>query len=344
MNLQDRKFVIDTADGEIKFPPVFGKERGIKELKRSREEIKQRLFEVLGGQPVSTPLKPVIDHVELHDGYEMLHLSYASLDGDRVTAYLLKPANIKDGTIYPGILAMHQTYPDGKAEVVGISGNPDYSYGKELVTKGYIVLCPDVFTAGERIPDGYGSYDTGFFYKKYPAWSAMGKMMYDHMQGVDYLASLPYVDSERIGAIGHSLGGHNAFFLGAFDERIKAVVSSCGLCSITGDPNPFRWSRDEWFVYFNNLRNYFKEGWSPFEFHEVLALLAPRAFFNWSTMNDKIFPHWQGVTAIQDRVEEVYELCGAGDRLQFEMGEGVHEFPADVRAKAYEFLCRHLIT
>ena len=36
------------------------------------------------------------------------------------------------------------------------------------------------------------------------------------------------VDPERIGVIGHSLGGHNAMFLGVFDQRLKVIVSSCG--------------------------------------------------------------------------------------------------------------------
>ena len=39
---------------------------------------------------------------------------------------------------------------------------------------------------------------------------------------------LSYVDAERIGVIGHSLGGHNAMFVAAFDTRLKIVVSSAG--------------------------------------------------------------------------------------------------------------------
>ncbi len=34
--------------------------------------------------------------------------------------------------------------------------------------------------------------------------------------------------AKRIGVIGHSLGGHNAIFTATFDERLKAVVTSCG--------------------------------------------------------------------------------------------------------------------
>ena len=54
------------------------------------------------------------------------------------------------------------------------------------------------------------------------------KAIWNNLCAVDLLQSLPQVDGERIGCIGHSLGGHNAMFLGVFDERVKAVVSSCG--------------------------------------------------------------------------------------------------------------------
>ena len=54
------------------------------------------------------------------------------------------------------------------------------------------------------------------------------KGIWNNMRAVDVLSGLPEVDPGRIGAIGHSLGGHNAIFIALFDERIRAVVSSCG--------------------------------------------------------------------------------------------------------------------
>ena len=36
------------------------------------------------------------------------------------------------------------------------------------------------------------------------------------------------MNRDRIGVIGHSLGGHNALFTAVFDERLKAIISSCG--------------------------------------------------------------------------------------------------------------------
>ena len=48
---------------------------------------------------------------------------------------------------------------------------------------------------------------------------------------MDLLQSRPEVDPEKIGVIGHSLGGHNAMFTAVFDERLKVIVSNCGFTS-----------------------------------------------------------------------------------------------------------------
>src|SRR5205823_3920421 len=58
--------------------------------------------------------------------------------------------------------------------------------------------------------------------------SATMKGIVNHRRALDLLQSLPAVDGERLGCIGHSLGGHNSIFVALFDERVKAVASSCG--------------------------------------------------------------------------------------------------------------------
>src|SRR5690606_2873519 len=163
-----------------------------------------------------------------HTNYIQSHLSYRTAFGDEVTAYLLIPGldeNPKDPL--PAILALHPTHASGKDDI-GPDGRENRRYGYELVQEGYVVLVPDTITAGERIYPGNEAFKTAPFYDQHPDYTAVGKMVHDHQQGIDLLSSLSYVDVERIGAIGHSLGAYNAFFLSAVDKRGKAVVSSCG--------------------------------------------------------------------------------------------------------------------
>src|SRR5262249_5721107 len=122
------------------------------------------------------------------------------------------------GTRSPAMLALHQTTKIGKDEPVGIGPMKNLHYGLELAQRGYVVLAPDYPSFGEY------PYD----FKASGHGSGTIKGIFNHMRCVDLLEEREDVDPERIGVIGHSLGGHNALFVAAFDERLKIIVSSCG--------------------------------------------------------------------------------------------------------------------
>ena len=77
-----------------------------------------------------------------------------------------------------------------------------------------MTLAPDYPNFGEYTFDPYDNGNT----------SATMKGIWNHIRAIDLLTSLPDVDPHRIGVIGHSLGGHNALFVAAFDDRIAAAV------------------------------------------------------------------------------------------------------------------------
>ncbi|MCZ8510880.1 dienelactone hydrolase family protein [Paenibacillus filicis] len=310
-----------------------------------RREILTKLCLTLGNFPPSVPASFEVLGEDLIEGrIVQKKICYASNDGDKVPAYLLYAQDAVQGSAtIPSVLALHQTVTQGKDEVVGISGNSDLMYGLELARRGYAVLAPDVLSAGERIFGGKKPYQTAPFEDRYPEWSMIGKMIYDHQQGLDTLSLFDFVDMNRIGVIGHSLGGTNAFFLAAFDNRIKAVVSSCGFGSFAGDPTPERWGlRREWFTYIPKLNEFLSKGEAPFEFNEVAAAIAPRAYFNWSTQNDKFFPHWEAIGKSMLTIKRVYDGLEVPQKFSSLIGEGEHSFPAPIRKMAYQWLDRQL--
>jgi acetyl esterase/lipase len=170
------------------------------------------------------------------------------------------------------------------------------------------------------------------------------KAIWNHMRCVDLLVSIPGVDPERIGTIGHSLGGHNAIFLGVFDDRVKAVVSSCGWTpfhdykegDITG------WTSDR---YFPSLRDRYElnPDLAPFDFYGLVAALAPRAFFSNSPLHDSNFDY-RGVEKAAPIARRVYELHGVPDNLRIAYPNAEHDFPPLVREESFEFLQSHLST
>jgi len=168
------------------------------------------------------------------------------------------------------------------------------------------------------------------------------KGIFNHMRCVDLLQSRAEVDPRRIGVIGHSLGGHNSMFVAVFDPRIKVIVSSCGW-------TPFHdyyggkiagWTSDR---YMPLLKTKYELNPDrvPFDFYEVVAALAPRAFFSNSPLHDDNFAV-VGVRRGIEKARAVYGLLGTPDNLQVRYPDCSHDFPNEVRREAYEFIDRVL--
>ncbi len=311
---------------------------------RKRSSIERRAKALLGQAPaVEGTLDPEILAETFREGYRELEVRFKSGTGDTVNGYLLVPDGVSAAAPAPAILAMHGTIEQGARVTVGIDKvRENRYYGMELALRGYVVLAVDIITAGQRIYPGSGPFVTEQFDRQYPGWSAMGKILSDHRRALDYLCTLSEVDNARIGAVGHSAGGYNAFFLQAFDKRLKAAVTSCGFTPMGTAASPFQFARDRWFVHFPGLRDYLRSGMVPCDMHEVMALCAPRPLFNYSARKDHIFPSWWAVDEGLKQVAKLYEVLGASDAFERVDGEGDHDFPPEVRERAYRWLDRWL--
>ncbi len=308
-----------------------------------------------GPAPDNKPFNAEMLAETQREGYLEKKLQFPSGTGDTINGYLLVPDGTSISSPRPAILGLHGTRKEGCRILIGHV--PDYPriHAKDLAQRGYVVLVVDVITGGERIYPDYGSYDTTEFYKKFPDWSAMGKMVADHQRALDYLCSLDIVDGERLGCIGHSLGGYNSFFLNAFEPRIKAAVVSCGLSPMGGSNTPYQFARNTWFVHLNLIcREYIRAGMIPCDFHEIMALGAPTPMFNYSGMKDATyFPliankeedfaaWWKTVDEALTQIAGVYKTLGVpGNFERVENDEG-HGFPDEIMQKAYKFLDKHL--
>lgn len=300
-----------------------------------RRQILKGIEEAMGPLPDRSNL-PALDvkvkQEEPGDGFRRLKIDFLAEGSDRVPAYLFLPNGLKPAERRPAILALHQTVPQGKKEPAGIQGSPNLFYGLELARRGYVVIVPDY--------PSFGEYAYDFNADRYVSGSMKG--IFNHMRAVDLLIERADVDPQRIGAIGHSLGGHNAMFVGVFDPRIKVIVSSCGW-------TPFHdyyggkiagWTSDR---YMPRLRDVYQldPDRVPFDFYEVVAAFAPRAFFSNSPLGDGNFDY-RGIQKAEPKAREVYRLLGAEDKLKIAYPDAQHDFPPDVRKAAYRFIDRAL--
>jgi putative membrane-bound dehydrogenase-like protein len=300
-----------------------------------RKQILQGMALAMGDLPDRAKLDPPTAEVleEVSEPAFTRQSLKITVDGEHsVPAWLYLPKDRAAETRLPVVLALHQTDDIGKHSVDGQGSYPDQRYGRELAERGYIVLAPDY--------PSFGDYPCDFSDPRFASGSILG--VFNHMRCIDWLVSRDDVDAGRIGVIGHSLGGHNSMFLAAFDERVKAAVSSCGW-----DPFHYyipgklsNWGQDR---YMPRVRSEFGSDPDrmPFDFYEVVAAIAPRAFLSISPLKDSNF-NVVGVRKAVAEAEKVYRLLQAGDYLQLRSPDVGHCFPDPERQAAYAFLDQHL--
>ena len=319
--------------------------------------IKKLLDVFLGDAPkTKAPLAPRITEEISHDGYTLRKLAYQSEPNEFVPSYLLLPKNLRGKA--PVVICPHQTTQEGKREPAGLAGNPQLHTALHLVQRGFVTFTYDAICFGERHDPASGHYGDAIpFYRKHPRWSLLGKMIWDLGRAIDYVQTLDFVDATRIGSVGHSHGGITTLFAMAFDERIKVGASNCGFDTFRLDGNTWRWSHATALLpklgfYVSsphiNMDRYraFPDSeviTTPFDMHELLALIAPRPLLLSTSDEDFVFPNagWSARQSLA-RIEPVYGLFNANEKLGSHFFRGGHSFPADVSMRCYEWLDRWL--
>lgn len=319
------------ADGTV------GAVTAVAEWANRRAEIVRGMEAVMGKLPGAEKrckLEPKDEEAEVDCGkYVRRLVTYASEPNSRVPAYLLIPKDaLKENRKAPAALCLHGTdNVVGHGTVVGLSKRPNRNTAEELANRGYVCLAPSYPLLANYQPD----------VKKLGWESGTLKAVWDNVRGLDYLETLPFVNAKAVGVIGHSLGGHNAVFTAVFDERLKVVVSSCGLDSFL---DYYGGKEEHWLPekgwcqtrYMLKLASYKgKLTDIPFDFHELIGALAPRDVLIIAPKEDSNFKA-DSVDRIAKAAAEVYKLHGKANKLRVEHPDGGHDFPPAMRELAYK--------
>ena len=308
----------------------------------ARREILRREYLALMADEAK-PEKPPLDlrweeSVEVDGIYTRHRITYAVESDERATAFLGIPLDGKESKKFPAIVALHGTTEMGMSQTAGLCGNPTKAHLDHLCRRGFIVIAPEHFVAENRVPKD-GAYDTSAFHRKHPNWTAVGKFNYEHSIAIDVLETIPQVDAGRIGVVGHSLGGHGAYFLAAYDERIQAAAANCGMGSFRQTTTASNWARDKWYVYFQTMREPLREGKLPnIDHHEIIALIAPRPFLDCSALNDGDRLSQRQRVLMLMKVMDIYDLLEAPQNFGFFVHGQGHSIGAESRALIYTWL------
>lgn len=288
----------------------------------ARAQILKAMEEVMGPlppRPKTVPQVEVIVSVELPN--QLIRQKIVIDDG--LTAYRFLPASRVPS---PAAVCLHQTYRPGKAEPAGLSGKPNLFYALELAQRGFVTIAPDY--------PNFGDYEYDPYAHGYVSCTMAG--IVNHMRVVDVLEAMPEVRRGAIATIGHSLGGHNSLFLAAFDDRVRAAVTSCGFNSwakyMGGKIAPWGGIR-----YMPRVVSVFNADIArmPFDFHDVLNAIAPRPIYINAPLRDSNFEY----SGVDDCVAKAEQR----ERIVLRHPDAEHDFPPEIRMEAYEFLSKALV-
>ncbi|WP_018618666.1 alpha/beta hydrolase family protein [Spirosoma luteum] len=265
----------------------------------------------LPAKPRFAPLKPIRHSVRTMDGYTVENVAFESLPGLFVTGNLYRP--IKSTGKAAGILCPH-----------GHAQNQDARFLEQaqqrcatLARMGAVVFIYDML--------GYGDSKQS----DHKISKALTLQALNGIRSLDFLTSLPDVDTTRIGVTGESGGGTQTFLLTALDSRVKVsvpvvMVSSYffGGCTCeSGMPIHKRPTHQT-----SNV--------------DIAALAAPRPMLlisdgkDWTKHTPEVeFPY----------VQNIYGYYGAKDRVKnVHLPNEGHDYGPSKRAAAYRFLAQHL--
>jgi dienelactone hydrolase len=290
------------------------------------DEIRNLVGEFPSGVSLDVKILEKIDC----DSYVREKIEYSTEKNERVRAYVCVPKNI-NGKL-PAVFCHHQhagQFELGKSEVVGLAGDPDQAYAKELAEKGYLTFSPDAIAFEERNWSGK-SGQTEYYElttRLVKGTTLMAKVLHDVSVGLDYLTSRGDVDVSKIGFIGHSYGGRMALWVPAFDKRIKVSVSNCGCI-----PYKLSMGREAGIQMEFCIPGIAKKN----DIDDVIKQFNNCSLLISATTDDK----WSW------SAEELYESVKEklkGD-VALKIYDGKHIFTEEMRKQAYEFIDQRLMT
>ncbi len=302
---------------KAELPPPFQVPGSLPAWKTKRQQVRAQLWQLLGQLP-PRPKTPKVETLSREDrgDYVLEKFQFDNGAGATVPGWLLLPKN-RSGQA-PAILYCHRhggLYNLGKEELFETNHLPNPP-GPALAARGYVVLAIDTYCFGERNgkgPDGPTEKGTEgeWTAAKFNLWVGRclwGMMIRDDLMALDYLASRPEVDTNRMGVTGMSMGATRSWWLMALDDRLKAGVPVCCLTRAQNLIENGLLSAHGIYYFVPNLLKHFDN-------EAIVALIAPRPVLFLDGDQDKNAPV-DGIHAIEAAARPAWRLYGKENNFQ----------------------------
>jgi dienelactone hydrolase len=321
-----------------------------------RETARARFIESLLTPPPPAPFEPVVIGREDRGTYEARRVVFNVSADSRVLAYLLVPKG--DGP-FPAILALHDHgghFSIGKEKVVRPFDEPKERVadamkwssecyggrfiGDELAKRGYVVFATDALFWSDRGRKEGVAYPAqeqlaANMFQLGMSWA--GTIVWDDIQSAEFIATLPEVDPERIGAVGLSVGSNRTWHVAAATDRIVAGAAICWLStteSLMSPGNNQTKGQSAFSMTHPGLRNYL-------DYPDVASIACPKPMLFYNGEQDGLFPV-DGVRDAYAKMHAVWESQNAGDKLVTKIWPVPHVFNREMQREAFDWLDKYL--
>ena len=352
---------IDSIQAQLTYPLAF---RNYQDAATWRETAREKVFECMGPPP---PLPEKWDMEvlaeEQRDGYIAQCIAFNLSRWYRVKAYLLIPTRYKNSrpsplAPRPAIVLLHDHGAHlsiGKEKMIRpfavdstvindadawVENLYEGQYlGDYLAKNGYVVFSIDAPLWGER------GRKEGADRKKYDIIAGNMMMLggdlcaymhYDDLRSVDFLASLPFVDTSRIGAAGCSMGAYRTWMLAALSDKIAVGCADCWMVTTKAQLTT-RYGRKENGGFANcipGLRRWM-------DYPDIASLAAPKPMLFINGKRDKLFPV-AGVEKAYEIMHDVWDAFGISANLETYLLEQGHECNKENQGMILDFFNHNL--
>lgn len=308
---------------------------------KAKPELRRQLLEMLDLWPLPprTDLQAKVTGKLERPKFTVEKLVFQSMPGLYVTAslYIPKPAPAKAPTVL---------YVCGHGNVV----KDGVSYGSKVFYQhhpawyaehGYVSLIIDTLELSEIPGEHHGTYSKKMWWWHTLGYTPAGVECWNAMRALDYLETRPEVDPKRIGVAGRSGGGAYSWWIAATDERIASAVPVAGIDDLQSHLTEGYPGRLEKGVIAGHCDCMFMTNTYRWDFATVASLVAPRPLMLGNSDRDDIFP-MPGIRRIEQKVQRIYDLYGAGNKFLVYETLGKHEDTVELRMGEFRWMNRWL--
>jgi dienelactone hydrolase len=316
-------------------PPTPASEAAwTQDAEKIRGQFLQRMFHGWPQEWIDSPPAFVeVGVIETGKGYRIRKFRYEIVPGFYTGALLYEPEQ-SHGRM-PGILNLL-----GHDHVNGITADYMQKICINFAKQQVMALSLEWIDMGELNTSGndhtfgahlnlVGLQEDGLFYL------AMRK-------GLDYLASHPNVDPNRLGVTGLSGGGWQTSVLSGLDKRVAVAVPVAGYSSLQQ-----RVEEQEDKSSIGDLEQVSPDFFDGYDYSHLTGLRAPRpTLLIYNVNDDCCFRAALTKPLVFNAIRPIFKLYGKEDALSWYVNEypGTHNYQRDNREQAYRFFGKYLQT